>query len=80
MAADNEDKYCLRTTATYTDNIDSDLDATTMDVVDLEEMAHGTHDAPVQIADPANAAPKLTRTTRIRNTLGDQADAMRIEC
>ena len=42
---DVEVAYCLRATATYTDNIDSDQDAGETGV-QLEEDAHGTHDAP----------------------------------
>ena len=67
--------YCLRATATYTDNIDTDRDAT--DAVDLREDAHGTHEAAVQIADPANAAPKFDPDQDL-NTPGNQADAMRM--
>ncbi|MCY4528762.1 MAG: cadherin domain-containing protein, partial [Chloroflexi bacterium] len=75
---DDEDAYCLRATATYTDNIDSDQDGdANNNVVVLEEDAHGTHDAPVQIADPANAAPKFDNDQDL-NTPGDQADATRM--
>ena len=68
--------YCLRATVTYTDNIDSDQDTGTPDVMDLEEMAHGVSEAPVQGSDPANTAPKFDDDQDL-NTPGDQADAMR---
>ena len=68
--------YCLRATVTYTDNIDSDQDTSTPDVIDLEEMAHGVSEAPVQASDPANTAPKFDDDQDL-NAPGDQADAMR---
>ena len=72
---DNADRYCLRATVTYTDDIDSDQNAD-VDGIQLEEMAHGVSDAPVQVSDPANTAPKFDDDQDF-NTPGDQADAMR---
>ena len=57
--------YCLRATATYTDDISGD-----------SETAHGVSEAEVQAVDPANGAPEFANDQDL-NTPGDQADAMR---
>ena len=67
-------EYCLQATVTYTDNIDSDQ--STDAGIQLEEEAHGVSEAPVQISNPANTAPKFEDDQDF-NTPGDQADAMR---
>ncbi|MCY4527777.1 MAG: cadherin domain-containing protein, partial [Chloroflexi bacterium] len=67
--------YCLRATVTYRDDIDSDQDSVA-DGVQLDEMAHGVPDAPVQESDPANTAPKFQDDQDL-NTPGEQADASR---
>ena len=68
--------YCLRATATYTDDLDSDQDTTTPEVVDLEEMAQGVMERPVQADNPANAAPEFDRD-QDPSTPGIQAVAER---
>ena len=58
-------------TVTYTDNIDSDQD-TNEDGVQLEEMAHGVSEAPVQISD-LRTRRRRSMTTRTSTRRGDQA-------
>ena len=67
--------YCLRATATYTDDLDSDQnDALTG--VQLEEMAQGVMERPVQEDAAANAAPEFDRD-QDPSTPGNQAVAER---
>ena len=67
--------YCLRATATYTDDLDSDQDDD-LTGVQLEEMAQGVMERPVQEDNAANAAPEFDRD-QDPSTPGIQAVAER---
>ena len=67
--------YCLRATATYSDNIVTDADTTTDGIQDVD-MAHKVSDRPVQKDDPANAAPEFPKDND-PNMPGDQEVAER---
>ena len=77
--------YCLRATATYTDDIVTDNDtlnadgtitAGTPDGNDDGDTAHGVTDRPVQEDDPANTAPEFNKD-QDPSTPGNQAVAER---
>ena len=68
--------YCLRATATYTDDIETPDDADTAEVDESKDMAEMTPTRAVQRDDPANAAPEFNED-QDPNTPGDQAVAER---
>ena len=68
--------YCLRATATYTDNIVTPDDDDTADVDESMDTADETPTRAVQKDDPANAAPEFNED-QDPNTPGDQAVAER---